>query len=305
MTRALVASIVTGFQVGAALVASEAVVADVGAGRLGFLRYAIALTLIVPVALNARGPGVARRDLLPVALIGIGQFGVLVALLNVAVLHAGSPRVALVFATLPVVTLVLGLGFAGGRVSRLEFGSILLSVVGVAVLLGGDALGGRLGPSDWTGLSCAGGATLIGALCSHLYRPYLQRNGVTQVGMIAMAASLLPLGLMSLAEGGGVPIGQWSTRTLVLLGFVGVSSGFGFILWLYALTHLQAAVVTAFLGLSPVTATVLAVLFLGATPSATQVGAVALVVGSLVAIAFAQRRSRSLAVAAPAPGSAD
>jgi drug/metabolite transporter (DMT)-like permease len=302
VTRAVAAAIVTGIQVGAALVASEAVVADVGAGRLGFIRYAIALCLILPVALRARGPSVARRDLLPVALIGIGQFGVLVALLNVAVLHAGSPRVALVFATLPVAALLLGFGFVGGRVSRLELVSIMLSVIGVGVLLGGDALGGRLGPDDWFGLGCAGAATLVGALCSHLYRPYLQRSAVTRVSAIAMAASLLPLGLMSLAEGQGVPPADWSTDTILVLAFVGVSSGFGFIFWLYALAHLPAPVVTAFLGLSPVTATAFAALFLGAAPTPSQLGAMALVVGSLAATALAQRRVRKTLSVLPAAG---
>jgi drug/metabolite transporter (DMT)-like permease len=303
LSYAVPAAIVTGIQVGAALVASEAVVADVGAGRLGFLRYAIALILILPVALRAGGPGVARRDLLPVALIGIGQFGVLVALLNIAVLQTASPRVALVFATLPVVTVLFGLGYAGGRVSRLEFGAIVLSVIGVGVLLGGDALGGRLGPSDWLGLACAGGATLVGALCSHLYRPYLQRSAVPRVSAVAMAASLVPLGAMSLAEGQGIPVADWSTQTFLLLLFVGMSSGFGYIFWLYALSHLPAPVVTAFLGLSPVTAALFALAFLGVVPTLSQIGAIVLVVGSLVAMALARRRTGpGREAVAPEPG---
>ena len=93
MRLALLAAAMTGVQVGAALVASEAIVADVGAGRLGFLRYAIALVFLLPFGLRAAGPPFRKSDLLPVALIGIGQFGVLVALLNIAVLYSSSARV--------------------------------------------------------------------------------------------------------------------------------------------------------------------------------------------------------------------
>lgn len=300
----MLGAVFTGLQVGAALVASEAVVAEVGAGRLGFLRYAIALLILLPVALFSSGAPVARRDMLPVALIGIGQFGVLVGLLNVAVLHTGSPRVALVFATLPIVTLAVGLRFAVGRVSPLELASILLSVVGVGILLAGEALTGRMLASDWIGVGCAALATLTGALCSHLYRPYLQRCGVAKVSVIAMLASLLPLGVMALLEGQGLPMADWSRRTVMLVGFVGLSSGAGFLLWLYALSRLPAAVVTAFLGLSPVTAVVLSVLFLGATPTLTLAVAMVLVVGSLAATAVAQRRGRKPAPPLPVGGSA-
>ncbi len=217
--------------------ATEAAVAEVGAGRLGFLRYAIALLILVPVAFLSSGRPVPRRDILPVALIGIGQFGVLVALLNVAVLHTASPRVALVFATLPIVTLALGLRFAAGRVSPLELASIVMSVIGVVFLLAGEALTGRMLASDWIGVGCAALATLTGALCSHLYRPYLQRCGVAKVSVIAMLASLVPLGVMALVEGQGLPMADWSRQTLVLVGFVGLSSGIGFLLWLYALSR--------------------------------------------------------------------
>lgn len=303
MNGPLLASIVTGLQVGASLVATEAAVAEVGAGRLGFMRYAIALLILVPAALLSSGRPVPRRDMLPVALIGIGQFGVLVALLNVAVLHTSSPRVALVFATLPIVTLAFGLRFAAGRVSSLELASILLSVVGVVILLAGEALTGRMLSADWIGLGCAALATLTGALCSHLYRPYLQRCGVAKVSVIAMLASLLPLGVMALVEGQGLPMADWSRHTLALVGFVGLSSGVGFMLWLYALSRLPAAVVTAFLGLSPVTAVILSVLFLGATPTVTLAVAMLLVVGSLAATAFAQRRGRKAAPSLPVGGS--
>jgi drug/metabolite transporter (DMT)-like permease len=301
----VLASVVTGFQVGAALVASEAVVAEVGAGRLGFLRYAIALAILLPVAALSSGAPVTRRDMLPVALIGMGQFGILVALLNVAVLHTGSPRVALVFATLPIVTLAVGWVLGAARVTRLALWSIVLSVVGVAFLLAGDALTGRMAGSDWIGLGCAGLATLTGALCSSLYRPYLQRCGVARVSVIAMSASLLPLGLMGLIEPHGVAMADWTARTVALVGFVGLSSGFGFLFWLYALSHLPAAVVTAFLALSPVTAVVLSVAFLGTVPSASLGVALVLVMGGLAATAFAQRQGKVAAppVSLPATGS--
>ena len=289
MRLALLAAAATGVQVGAALVASGAIVAEVGAGRLGFLRYAIALVFLMPFALRSTGPSIDKPDLLPVALIGIGQFGILIALLNVAVLHSSPARVSLVFATLPIVTLTVGWATSGSAVTLRTLAAIACSVIGVAVLLGGDALSGRLKASDLIGLGCAALATLTAALCSSLYGPYLRRYGVVRISVIAMAASLAPLGLLGLVERHGTSLADWSPATFALIGFIGLSSGIGYLMWLYALANAPAGLVTAFLALSPITAVVFSVIWLDTRVSAALAVALVLTVGGL---AFAGLRPR-------------
>lgn len=293
MRLALLAAAMTGVQVGAALVASEAIVADVGAGRLGFLRYAIALVFLLPFAVRAAGPAFRKSDLLPVALIGIGQFGVLVALLNIAVLYSSSARVSLVFATLPIVTLGVGWAMAREAITARTFIAIALSVIGVGVLVGADALSGALAASDLTGLGCAALATLTGAVCSSLYRPYLRRYGVARVSVIAMVASLAPLGVLGLLETHGVAMADWSAATMALIGFVGLSSGIGYLMWLYALTNAPAGIVTAFLALSPVTTMTISVVWLDAQMSSALGVALVLILGGLAVTAFQRQPGRS------------
>lgn len=289
MKWALIAAAVTGVQVGTALVASQAVVAEVGSGRLGFLRYAIGLAVLLPVALLLRAPSVRRRDLLPVALIGIGQFGILIALLNIAVLYTNSARVALVFATLPLMTIAVGGMIARRLPARRDVVAILVTLAGIAVLLGGDAVAGSLGRRDVVGLAAALGATLTGAVCSSFYRPYLQRYGIVKVSAIAMAASLVPLGLMSLLERPSTPPWDWSATTIALIVFIGLASGFGYLAWLYALSAAEAGIVTAFLALSPITAAVLSAIFFSAPLTPALGLALALVVAGLVLMARARR----------------
>ncbi len=291
MTLALWAAAATGVQVGSALVASEAVVSDVGAGRLGFLRYAIALLFLVPIVLRSTGLSIRRRDLLPVSLIGMGQFGLLIALLNLAVLSSSSARVSLVFATLPLMTIGVTWIFFRNRVSRRDLIAIVLTIVGVAVLVGGDALSGTVTFVEVAGLTYAALATLTGALCSAFYGPYLKRYGVLNVSVIAMAASLVPLGVMALVETGGAPVGSWTGQTLALIGFVGLSSGIGYLMWLYALAHAPAGTVTAFLALSPITAVSMSVLFLDAHTTASLYAALALVIGGLAVMALSSKQT--------------
>lgn len=275
------------------MVASDAVVAEVGAGRLGFLRYAIGLSFLLPFALRSPFERIERRDLLPVALIGMGQFGLLIALLNLAVLDTSSARVSLVFATLPLMTVAVGWSIFRTRISTRDFAAILLTIAGVAVLIGGDALAGAITSSDVTGLIYAALATLTGAVCSTFYRPYLGRYGVLNVSVIAMAASLIPLGAMALFEGNGTSDKDWSVQTMLLISLIGLSSGIGYLLWLYALKNAPAGIVTGFLALSPMTAVLLSVLFLNADATASLILALTLVIGGLAFMAISTKPTHS------------
>ena len=106
--RPAAASAATGILVGAAMVATRFVVHQTGPASLALLRYAIGFCCLVPVVLLSRErTRFARRDLLPIALLGITQFGILIALLNYGLRFIPSGRASLIFATFPLLTLVL------------------------------------------------------------------------------------------------------------------------------------------------------------------------------------------------------
>ena len=94
-------------QVGAAMVATRFVVDAMGPATLALLRYAIGFLCLLPVLLASPRVRFAARDLLPIALLGIGQFGILVALLNVGLRTVPSGRAALIFSTFPLLTMLI------------------------------------------------------------------------------------------------------------------------------------------------------------------------------------------------------
>ncbi len=291
MNLALLAAALCGVQIGITLVASEVIVADVGPGRLGFLRYAIAVAVLLPLALMSKAPRIRRRDLVPVALLGIGQFGVLIALLYAALLFTSSPRAALVFSSLPLMTLAVSHlmgkaspGFAGVM-------AILSTLAGIACLLGLDAWAGRITATDLIGLLLAALATLTGAVCSVFYRPYLERYGIIRTSALAMAASLPPLALLGLVEPAALPVADWSSVIIALIIFVGLSSGLGYLAWLYALSQADATRMTAFLSLSPVTAALVSVTVLDEPVTPGLVVGIGLVALGLIFLARDGRRA--------------
>jgi drug/metabolite transporter (DMT)-like permease len=111
--------------------------------------------------------------------------------------------------------------------------------------------------AGWWGESAIVAAAATGALCSVLYRPYLQRYPTVPVSAFAMLASVATLAVLALAEGWPARVALLGGEAWGVVGFIGVSSGVGYFLWLYALKHESPTRVTVFLALNPVTAALL------------------------------------------------
>jgi drug/metabolite transporter (DMT)-like permease len=134
---------------------------------------------------------------------------------------------------------------------------VLLSVAGVALSLLPKIGAGPAAGAGWWGELAIAAAAGTGALCSVLYRPYLQRYSTVPVSAFAMLASVAVLALLALAEGWPARVALLGGQAWAVVGFIGLSSGIGYFLWLYALKHESPTRVTVFLALNPVTAALL------------------------------------------------
>jgi drug/metabolite transporter (DMT)-like permease len=262
------AAAATGVQVGAAIVATRFVIGETTPASLALMRYAIGFLCLVPPLVLAPGIRFERGDALPIALLGIAQFGVLIA--------------ALLFASVPLLTMAVGAALGRERPTAAKALGVALTIAGVALVLGdraGDAVAG-----GWRGDAAVLAAALTGAICSVLYRPYLRKYPTLPVSAFAMLASVAFLALPAAAEGffGGWP--RFTSNGWLAVVFIGVSSGIGYYLWLWALNHATPTRVTVFLALSPLTATALGALALGEAASGLLLaGLVCVVLGLWVA----------------------
>ena len=137
----------------------------------------------------------------------------------------------------------------------------------------------------------------MGAACSVLYRPYLQRYPTLPVSALAMGASVLFLAPMALVEGWPARVAALSALAWAVVGFIGVSSGAGYFAWLYALKHESPTRVTVFLALNPVTAALLGALLLGEALDGWTLAAIACIASGL----WLATRAGSKARKHPAP----
>jgi len=264
----MVAAAATGVQVGSAIVATRFVIDQTDPVTLAFLRYLIGFCLLLLPAWHASRGGFKRRDLLPIAALGITQFGILIVLMNYGLKFIPSARAALIFATVPLLTMTLGALIGYERMTVLKTVGVLLTIVGVGFALGEKVLlPGEIGVG-WIGELAVLASALCAAVCSVLYRPYLIKYPTLQVSAFAMLASVGFLALAAGFEGSFSSSFRFTTTGWLAVFFIGASSAIGYYMWLWALGHASPTRVTVFLSLSPITSAALGALLLAEPISA-------------------------------------
>ncbi|MFL5806305.1 MAG: DMT family transporter, partial [Roseiflexaceae bacterium] len=199
-----------------------------------------------------------------------------------------SARAALIFATLPLLTMLLAAALGHERITWAKALGVLLTIVGVGLALGERAAQPGRPFTGWIGELAVLASAASAAACSVLYRPYLRKYPTLPISAFAMLASVLFLALFAAGEGFFSAPPHFTAGGWLAVGFIGVNSGIGYYLWLWALNHTTATNVTVFLALSPVTATVLGALVLAEPISALSlVGLVCVALG----VWLAHRRS--------------
>jgi drug/metabolite transporter (DMT)-like permease len=259
---AVLAAAATGVQVGSAIVATRFVIDQTDPVTLAFLRYLIGFCLLlIPAWRSARG-WFNRGDLLPIAGLGITQFGILIVLMNYGLQFIPSARAALIFACVPLLTMTLGALIGYERMTLLKTVGVLLTIVGVGFALGEKVLHPAAADVGWIGELAVLASALCAALCSVLYRPYLSKYPTLQVSAFAMFASVGFLALAATLEGHFTSSYHFTSAGWLAVFFIGGSSAIGYYMWLWALGHSSPTQVTVFLSLSPITSAALGALLL-------------------------------------------
>src|SRR5579862_5327111 len=143
----------------------------------------------------------ASRDLAPIAVLGIVQFGVLIALLNYGVRFVPSGRAAVIFALFPLLTMLIAAALGHERLTGTKSAGVLLTIVGVVLALGDRVFAPGRAAQPWLGELAVFAAALCGAACAVLYRPYLRKYPALPVSAFAMLASVGFLALLAIPEG--------------------------------------------------------------------------------------------------------
>jgi drug/metabolite transporter (DMT)-like permease len=267
------------------VVAVRVVVEDVPPFSLAVLRFgqgglllAVALLVLAPRLLRTSWDRLRRFGLL-----GMVLFALFPLTFNIGLQFTEASRGALMLASMPIWSAILGRG-TGERLSARQVVGVLLSVLGIglAVVEPGIPFAGDARSLVGDGLLLLTG--LLGAVYGLLAKRALVLNNPATVTTYAMLFGTLVLLPAALVEGLVPAIERLDGQLLALVLFLGVLGGaVAFLLWTWALVRLTPTQVAVYVNLNPVVAALLGVLLLAERRSGLFVlGFVAVVTGVLL-----------------------
>ncbi len=233
-----------------------------GPGELALLRFGTASTVLALYALATRMRLPRRSELPGIGLAGVLGISVYHVALNFGEMTVQAGAACLLISAAPVFTALLSVVFLQERLSRLGWGGILLAFTGVALIALSGGQGLRFTPGALLILLSA----VVAAAFSILSKRGLQHHTPLEFTAYAIWAGTLPMlvflpGLLRQCHGAAPS----ATFAVVYLGIF--PAAIAYVLWNYALSRMPVSLLSSFLYLSPVIASVIAWVWLGEVPS--------------------------------------
>jgi len=259
-------------------IVAKAVVGDIDAGTLTFLRTVIAATGLWGILRIRSGDlNIDRADWKKMALLGLLGVALNQFLYLYGMRSSTAANGALLYAATPVFVLVLSRFFHEERMSRRKTVGILLAFVGISIVIFERGIDFSSGYAFGNLLILV--AVIAWALFTVLGKDMILKYGAlktTSAMMICGAVMFSPIGIVSSVN---FPFSHLSAMDWggVLYLAIGTSI-LGYLLWYHALSRIEASKVAVFANAQPVVATVLSLIFLDYTITP------AFVIGSILTI---------------------
>ena len=270
---------------GASVVAVRVAVRDVPPVSLAVLRFGQG-SLLLAGAVLVVAPQLLRvgwERLRLFALLGVVLFGLFPLTFNIGLQYTEASRGAVMLATMPIWSALLG-RIAGERLNRRQAAGVVLSFVGIglAFVEPGRPMGDAMSLVG-DGLLLLTG--LLGALYGLIAKRVLAVDNAATVTTYAMLIGTVLLLPIALAEGMVPAVARLDWQLLGLVVFLGVLGGAAaFLLWTWALSRITPTQVAVYVNLNPIVAALLGIALLGERRSPMFVLGFAAVVGGVLLV---------------------
>ncbi|MGZ8363271.1 MAG: DMT family transporter [Caulobacteraceae bacterium] len=257
------------------------------------IAYRFALASLVLFGLCASGRqklGLTRAQHVSAFMLGLFTFAIDYALVYAAEEKVVSAVVAVVFASLALVNLVVFRIVSGRKSSGLAWGGALLGVAGVGVLSAGELLKADMSPTAWLGIVFALGAVLAGAI-GNLFASRAGDQGAavlpaTAWGMLYGAGQLAVWALAT----GHAPAFEFTSRYVLSLLYLSVFGSVIAFAVFYMLARRRGYTFASYIAaLTPPTAMLISAIFEHAKWGLAALAGLALVIAGQVLLIKAQK----------------
>lgn len=241
---------------GLSFVGVRAVMADSEApATLGFLRYGLAVLILLPFLFRIRLPKIPLKIFVLVIFLGILQFGLFHIFVNTALQDIPASRGAVIFALIPILTTLIAA--AGGRdsLTTLKLIAAALSFAGVALAIGEKAFAPLPDGTGWIGEILFFMAVCCGATYNAFSSRLLKEYPVILLTIIGMTAGTLTVLPFALFEGPLTALAQYSRADwLWVLFLAGPAAALSLFLFNWGLQQLSPSKAAIYVPIAPLMA---------------------------------------------------
>jgi len=264
-----------------------------GVVGLSLVRLCVAALALLAAAPFARVRPPERRHvvlLLAAAFFGMTAYQVL---LNAGELHVPAGAASIIVAAAPLVSVAIAALALGEALTVIKIAGSTVAIAGIAVVCLS-----RSGAAFTSALWIVVGAAVVQGIYHPLTKPLLRTRSGLEVATYAMVAGtlmalpLLPWGWDRLSS---ASTSAWGSA--LYLGLM--PSALGFVLWGYVVANLPVATSTSLLYLVPAVAVLIAFVWLGEVPRATELLGGLVVIAGVMLIGHGDRMRERLATLAP------
>ncbi|TNE37873.1 MAG: hypothetical protein EP348_05445, partial [Alphaproteobacteria bacterium] len=230
---------------------------------LGFLRYGIAVLILIPFLVTVRSFRVAPKIVLSMMLLGILQFGLFHLFVNTALENISASRGAVIFALIPIMTMLIAAASGRDSLTGLKLFAALLSFVGVSLAIGEKAFTGNSVSEGWTGEILFFMAVCCGATYNAFSSRLMQSRSVLLMTVIGMSTGTLAILPVSLHEGLSAAIGSYDFHDwLWLLYLAGPAAALSLFFFNWGLQQLSPSQAAIYVPIAPILAAAFGALLL-------------------------------------------
>ena len=259
-------------------IVAKAVVSDIDAATLTFLRTLIAAVGLVALARLRSGPlNIERRDWAQLAILGFLGVALNQYLYLYGMRFTTAANGALLYATTPVFVLVISRFVLKEPITRKKGAGVALAFIGISIVIF------ERGIDFSSGYAFGNLLILIAVIAWTLFTVFGKRM-ILKYGALRTTAAMMVFGGLIFAPMGLYAFSNFPFEQISSAHWAGVlylavgTSILGYLLWYHALSRIEAGKVAVFTNIQPVFATILALIFLDYTITP------AFVIGSIITI---------------------
>lgn len=259
-------------------IVAKAVVEDVDAAVITFMRTVIAAAGLLAIAWIKSGPlKIEKRDWWKLSFLGLLGVALNQFLYLYGLRFSTAANGALLYAATPVFVLVLANVLTGEQITRRKTFGILLAFGGISIVIFERGI-------DFSSGYAFGNLLILIAVLAWTFFTVLGKDLIIRYGALRTTSAMMLMGALIFLPVGIPSAIQFPFGRLTLMHWAGImylavgTSILGYLLWYHALSRIAASKVAVFANVQPVFATILALIFLDYTITP------AFVTGSIITI---------------------